>query len=107
MRLFKVWSTTNGVNTIYSVSQQLTERSALFGEGFSNAIEETIEFSDEDIMSMNKMHVLTVKTGFTSDEILESIHRTIEKCEDNLFNELVWWANDKDREIINNWLKSK
>lgn len=106
MRLFKVFSCTDGIHTIYSVSRQMTERSASIQlENPDNVIEETILFSDADIISMNKMSCLKVKTGNSSDDVLEAIRKTLESMSEQDVNDFLNHDNES-KPIIEKWLNN-
>ena len=69
-------------------------------------IEEIVDLSQENISNLNKMHVLKVKTGYDSDDVLNAILKTINNCEYNHFDLLVDSASINDQIIITNWLES-
>lgn len=104
MKLFKVYSATDGIYTIYAVSRAMLERSlSTHFEKDCEIKHETIGFSYEDIISLNKMHLLKKKTGYTESEVLDAISRTISSCEDNHFDELMNSATNEDKLIVETW----
>ena len=104
---FKVFSATDGVYTIYSVTHRMTNSAAeiAFSCDFK-VIEEIVDLSQENISNLNKMHVLKVKTGYDSDDVLNAILKTINNCEDNHLDLFVDNASINDQIIITNWLES-
>lgn len=108
MRLFKVYSATDGIHTLYSVSKGVVERSSL-GRlvGDCTVIQETIEFSDADIMSLNKMHCLEVKTGHDDYDVLDALKRIHDYNEDAFSSIFEYVCSDEDETIIKNWLNKK
>lgn len=99
---YKVFSATDGVHTIYSVTRRMTENAASQLSGYGDTIEETVELPAEYIASLGKMHVLTVKTGYDNQDILDALARTVS---DSFITEyLSEYATDEDKPIIEQWL---
>ena len=104
MRLFKVFSATDGVHTIYSVLRSVVERSALHHLDIDYEIkEDTLKFSDEDIINLNKYHCLKFKTGFNEKDTLDAIIRAINNCDENYFSLLMNSATNEDKHIVESW----
>lgn len=101
-KLFKVFSATDGVHTIYAVSKPMLERNMSYHlNGRHEIISETRGFTDKDIISLNKMALLKVKTGIEDKEVLEVLKRLLD---DQLITEICNnGVYEKDKRIIVDW----
>ena len=101
MRLFKVFTATDGVHTMYCILKRTIERSANhYLSGCFDITEEILEFSDEDIVALNKYHCLKVKTGYDSNDIVNAFKSLIREMNDEALNYALSGVDEESKTII-------